>query len=212
MTRRADRWIRPTPRLRICSGNPRLLSVRAGTGRSAIRLLLEFCGVSVAHNRHLGRGAVDLGKFAAGELDGCSAKVLLQSAHLRGPRDRHDSRCLGQEPGKRKLRWGCALSLTDRPQTVDKSLVRPPRLNREARQLVAIVCAVEGGVLVDGPSEETAPQRAVWHEPYAQLRTDREYLVLRLSPPQRVLALDRGNSLDGMRTAERRCPSSLTTR
>jgi len=33
--------------------NPRLLPVRAGTGQSAIRLLLEFGGVSVAHDRHL---------------------------------------------------------------------------------------------------------------------------------------------------------------
>ena len=51
------------------------LSVR--TGHSAICLLLEFRGVPIAHNRRLGRGTADLGEIAAGELNGCGAKVLL---------------------------------------------------------------------------------------------------------------------------------------
>jgi hypothetical protein len=88
----------------ICPGILGLL-VSSG-GQSAIRLLLEFRGVPVAHNRDLGRGAVDLGKIAAGELDGCGAEVLLQPTQLRGPRDRYDPRCLREEPGKRQLRSG----------------------------------------------------------------------------------------------------------
>lgn len=58
-------------------------------------------------------------------------------------------------------------------------------------------------MLVDAPGEKAVSQRAVRHEPYAQLRTHREHLALRAPPPERVLALDCGNSLDGVRTADR---------
>ena len=92
-----------------------------GIGPSSIRLLLEFCGVSVAHNRDFGRDAVDFGKIAAGELDGGSAKVLLQPGQLGGSRDRHDPPCLSQEPGKRQLGWGCALWLTDSAQSATRA-------------------------------------------------------------------------------------------
>ena len=98
------------------------------------------------------------------------------------------------------------LRRADRPQPLHQRLVRPPGLNREARQLVAVVPAVEGAVLVDGPGEEAAPERAVGHEPDAQFRAGREHLALRLPPPQRVLALDRGDGLDGVRATDRRRP------
>src|ERR1700722_17510355 len=48
---------------------------------------------------------------------------------------------------------------------------------------VAVVAAVEGGVLVNGAGEEAAPQRAVGHEPDAQFRAHREHFALRLPPP-----------------------------
>ena len=140
--------------------------------------LLEFRGVSVAHDRDLGCGTVDFGHVAAGELDGCSAKVFLQPGQLGGSRDRHDPGGLSEEPGQRQLGWGGALSLAGSAQPADQGLVRPARPGREARQFVAVIGAVEGGVLVDSPGEEAAPQRAVRHEPYAQLRADRSTSLL----------------------------------
>ena len=74
-----------------------------------IRFLLELRGAPVAHDRDLGRCAVDLGKVGAGEFRGHCAKVLLQPRRLGSPRDRHDPRCTGEEPRKRQLRRGCAL-------------------------------------------------------------------------------------------------------
>jgi hypothetical protein len=95
------------------------------------------------------------------------------------------------------------LSLTDRTEALDESPVRLARLDRETWQRVAVVCAIERSALVDGAGEKAAPQRAVGHETDAQLCTGGEHLVLRTPPPQRILALDCGDRLDGMRTADR---------
>ncbi len=56
-----------------------------------------------------------------------------------------------------------------------------------------------------GAGEEAPSQRAVGHKADAQLLTDREHLLLRAAPPQRVLALDGGHRLDGVGTADRLC-------
>lgn len=98
-----------------------------------IRFLLELRGVPVAHDRDLGRCAVDLGKVGAGEFRGHCAQVLLQPRRLGSPRDRHDPRRTGEEPRKRQLRRGRALPLTDRTETIDKCLVRLARFYSEAR-------------------------------------------------------------------------------
>jgi hypothetical protein len=124
-----------------------------------------------------------VGSTAAARRFSCSRRAFV----VPGIGTIHGARASSQ--GQRELRWGCAVPLADRPQPRHESLVRPPCLNREARQLVAVVRAVEGGVLVDGPGEGAAPERAVGHEPDAQFRAGREDLVLRLTPPQRVLAV-----------------------
>ena len=51
-------------------GHPRRM------GHSAVRHLFDFPWVPVAHDRDLGRGAVELCEIVAGELNGAGAKVL----------------------------------------------------------------------------------------------------------------------------------------
>jgi len=51
----------------------------------------------------------------------------------------------------------------------------------------------------DGAGEEAASQRGVGHEADAELTHHRQDLCLRLARPQRVLRLQRGHRVDGMR-------------
>jgi hypothetical protein len=86
----------------------------------------------------------------------------------------------------------------DLGQQIDQRLIRLPVLRREARDRVAEVGAVERGRLVDLPREEPLAERAEGHEADPELLEGRKDLRLRLSPPQRIFALERGDRLDGV--------------
>ena len=60
-----------------------------------------------------------------------------------------------------------------------------------------------GRVLVDLAREEALAQRAVRHEADAELLQRRQHLRLGRPPPQRVLALEGGDRLDGVGPADR---------
>ena len=62
---------------------------------------------------------------------------------------------------------------------------------------------VEGRVLVDLPGQEALAERAERHEADPELLERRQDRVLGLAPPERVLALQRGDGLDGVRAADR---------
>jgi hypothetical protein len=109
----------------------------------------------------------------------------------------------GQGAKRAQAGPGYALALADCTEPGDESLIGLARFDGEARQSVPVVGTVEGGVLVDCTGEEASSKWAVRHEADANLLTDGEDLVLWASPPQRVLALDGGNRLDGVRAADR---------
>ena len=67
---------------------------------------------------------VDLAQVVGRELDVRGAEVLLQAVQLRGARDRHDPRLLGEQPGERDLGRRRALPLGDAAEQVDQGLVR----------------------------------------------------------------------------------------
>ena len=73
----------------------------------------------------------------------------------------------------------------------------------EARDGVAEVGAVEGRGLVDLPGEEALAERAERHEADPELLERRQDLLLGLAPPERVLALQGGDRLDGVGAADR---------
>ena len=58
-------------------------------------------------------------------------------------------------------------------------------------------------VLVDLAREEALAQRAERNEADPEFLERRQHLLLRLSPPQRVFALERGDRLDRVRAADR---------
>ena len=85
---------------------------------------------AVAHDRDLGRGAVELCEIVAGELNGAGAKVLFQAVQLRRPGDRYYPRPLGEEPGQCELSGCGTFRRTYGPEQVDE---RPVRLLRRSQ-------------------------------------------------------------------------------
>ena len=73
----------------------------------------------------------------------------------------------------------------------------------EAGDRAAEVGAVEGRGLVDLPREEALAERAERHEADPELLEGRQDLLLRLAPPERVLALQGRDRLDGVGAADR---------
>ena len=96
----------------------------------------------------------------------------------------------------------CLRSAIVREQ-IDQRLVRLAGLRAEAGEDVPEVRAVERRVLVDLAREEALPQRAERNEADAELLERRQQFLFGPPPPQRVLALDGGDRLDGVRAADR---------
>src|SRR6266542_747942 len=67
----------------------------------------------------------------------------------------------------------------------------------------AICAGVARCFLDDFPGQEPLPERAEGNEADPELLERRQDLLLRLAPPERVLALQRGHRLDSMRPADR---------
>ena len=90
----------------------------------------------------------------------------------------------------------------DAGQEVDERLVCLARLGREARHDLAEVVGREGRGLVDLARQEAFAERAERHEADAELLERRQQLLFGPAPPQRVLALDGGHRLHGVRAAD----------
>ena len=109
---------------------------------------------------------------------------------------------LRQQPCQRDLRRRGVLLLGERLQPLDERQIRLPVFLGEPRNHVAEVSRVERRLLVDLAREESFAQRTERHEPDAQLLERRKHFPLRLTPPERVLALQRGHGLHGV------CPTN----
>ena len=111
---------------------------------------------------------------------------------------------LRQQPGQRDLRGRRSLAVRDRAEQVDQRLVRLPGLGREARDTVLRKSELSNVVVSSIlPVRKPLPKRAERHEADAEFLESRQDLRLRLAPPQRVLALERGDRLDRVRPADR---------
>src|SRR5215203_1864999 len=170
--------------------------------RSAIDPLLQMLRIAGTLYRDLGNRTLDVAEIVGGEFDVSRSDVLLQAFQLRGTGDRNDPRLLGKQPGDRDLGTRHLLLGCDFAEHLDQGLVRLSSLRREARNDVAEVGAVERGVLVDRAREEALTQRAEGDEADAELLERRQNLLLGLSPPQRIFALEGGDRLNGMSTPD----------
>src|SRR5262245_13482103 len=122
---------------------------------------------------------------------------------LRGARNRHDPRLLGEQPGERYLSRRRLLPFRDLAEQINQGLIRFPGLRREAREGVAEVGTVERSVFADLSREEAPTQRAIWNEADSEFLEGRQRFRFRDSLPQRIFALDRSDRLDCVRATNR---------
>jgi chorismate mutase len=175
-----------------------LLPVLKPSRRSAIDPLLQMLRIAGALYRDLGNRTLDVVEIVGGEFDASRSDVLVEAVQLRGTGDRNDPRLLGKQPGDRDLGTRHPLLGCDFAEHLDQRLVRLSSLRREARNDVAEVGAVERRVLVDRAREEALAERAEGDEVDAELLERRQDLLLGLSPPQRIYALEGSDRLNGM--------------
>src|SRR5918994_1790793 len=163
--------------------------------RSAIDPLLQMLRIAGALYRDLGNRALDVAEIVGGEFDASRSDVLVEAVQLRGAGDRNDPRLLGKQPGDRDLGTRHPLLGRDLAEHLDQGLVRLPGLRREARNDVAEVGTVERRVLVDRARQEALAERAEGDEADTELLESRQDLLLGLSPPQRIFALEGSDRL-----------------
>lgn len=161
-------------------------------------------GVPGSFHGDLGCRGVDFPEVGGRQLDLGRPGVFLQAMRLGGAPDGDDPGLLGEQPGEGELGGGRVLPLGNLAEQVDEGLVCLAGLGREAGDDVAEVGAVEPGVLVDLAGQKTLPEWVVGYEADAKLLERRERVFLGLPPLQRVLALERGDRLDGVGPSRRR--------
>ena len=139
-------------------------------------------------------------RFPAGRpaTTGSSAapRFSCEPVQFRRSRNRHDPRLLSEEPGERDLRRRRIFPCRERLQPLDEGEIGFSILFGEPRHDVSEIGGIERRRVVDLSREKTFPKRAEGHQTDAQLLEGRQHLALGFSPPQRVLALQRGDRLD----------------
>src|SRR6266516_3346290 len=127
-------------------------------------------------HRGLGKGAVNLAKIVATQLDVSRAKILFQTMQFRGARYGHNPRLLGEQPRERDLRRRLLLLLLcNLTKHINQSLIGFPSFGRKARENVTKIRTVERGMFVDLAGEETSAQRAVRNKTDAEFFECRQY-------------------------------------
>src|SRR5437870_6255144 len=134
-------------------------------------------------HRGLGKGAVNLAKIVATQLDVSRAKILFQTMQFRGARYGHNPRLLGEQPRERDLRRRFLLLLCNLTKHINQSLIGFPSFGRKAREYVAEIRTVERGIFVDLSREEASTQRTVRNKADSEFFESRQYFRFRLSEP-----------------------------
>src|SRR2546425_1269931 len=126
------------------------------------------------------------------------AEVFVDAALPLGARDGHDVPALGQEPRQHELRGRAPLVLGDLLDTVHQLQVVEEVRVLKAGVLAAPVTFWEVAGALNPAREETAPERRVRDEADAELAARGERLLRFGAIEERVLALDRGQGVDGV--------------
>src|SRR5262249_25959660 len=151
--------------------------------------------IPTSHNRDRCHSVIELPYIVGCELDRNGADVLVEALELPAAGDRHNPRLLCQQPGQCDLGWRRAFLRANLGEQVNHNLIRFDGLWRKAWIAAAYIGAVERGALVDLAGEIPPAERAVGHKPNTQLLTSWQHLRFNISPPQRVLALQRRDGL-----------------
>src|SRR5438034_3663703 len=170
---------------------------------SETRPFLQCFGVARALDGDLRGGRFDFAAIIGRQPDCRGADVLFQACQFCGTRDGDHPRLLGQQPREGDLRRCRPFLFRNPPQDIYDGLIRFASLGREARHDVPEVGAHKRRLLVDRAGQEALAEGTEWHESDAELLEGWQQLFFRAPPPQGVLALDRGDLLDGVGAADR---------
>jgi hypothetical protein len=155
---------------------------------------------------------VDALEIARGQRHAERADVVLEVHDARGSRDRDDVVALMEQPREGELRGGASLPRCDVLDVADEVEVLLEVLPLKARLTTAEVVGREVLEAGEAAGEKSAAERAVGDEADAELAAGREDLVLDVAHPERVLGLQRGDRVDGLRAADRGAAASLRPR
>src|SRR3977135_2267267 len=117
---------------------------------------------------------------------------------LRRPGDWNDPRLLRKQPRERDLSRRRLLPFCDVGQQINQRLIRFSSFWGEARDDVAEIGAIELRSLGDLAREKTLTKRAKWNKSDPEFFQDRQHILFRASPPQRVFALNCRYRLDSV--------------
>ena len=113
-------------------------------------------------------------------------RILFQTVQLGRTGYRHDPRFLRQQPGERDLCSRCTLGRSDAAEYIDQVLVRLASGLGKARHDVAKIARVELRIGIDRTGQEALAERAEGNKTDTQFFEQRQNLLFRFSPPQRV--------------------------
>src|SRR5579862_2849902 len=142
-------------------------------------------------------------KIVGGQLDCNRSDVFFEPMQLRRARDRHNPRLLRKQPGECYLGRRRLLMLRDLAEQIDECLIRLPVFGVKARDAITEIGAIELCILADRSRKEAFAKRAEWNEPDPEFFECGDHFLFRVSPPERVLTLERGHRLNCVRATDR---------
>src|SRR3954471_14803907 len=189
--------------------SPRLIVIRppsSGSVDSVVGSEVHGGHVLVAPpaGRAFRRRLLDPPQVLAREGDPERGHVLLQVFAALGAGDGYDALPLGQEPGQGQLGRRHVLRGGDLLHSLHELQVLLEVLSLEPRPLATPVVLWQILEAAQLAGEEAAAERAVRDEADAQFPDGGDELVLGVAAPQRVLGLQGGDRVYGMRPADGR--------
>src|SRR5581483_9677767 len=162
------------------------------------------------HGRHVGVAVagrfaelVELREILGRELDLARGGVLLEVRPPPSARNGNDVVAAREHPRDRDLRRRCVLRLRDLLDALGELHVALEVLALEARVVAPEVVVVQLVRRGEATGEEAAAEWAVRDEPDAELAQRVEDVALEIARPDRVLRLQRGDRVHGMRAPDR---------
>ena len=141
--------------------------------------------------------------LSSAQLDAVGGGVLLDAGDSFGAGNRGNVVTLGEQPGQRDLRRRGTHFRGNGLDLVDDAQIALEVLAREARVGLAPVVVRELLGRTDIAGEKAVAERRVGNESDAQLAQQRQQFGFRVTGPQRVLGLQRGDRMHRVGAADR---------
>src|SRR5687768_7358292 len=203
--RRDDIWVSGLRFLPQCLSRQRRIAVPPLGTRPQLRPDIDLSehrsGNSCALHPDPSEAVFDLLHVGGGQLNLERIHVLLHVPLRPRPRNGHDPRLAGEQPGECNLGRRRLLARSHALQQFDDGPVRAPGFGREAGKRRSQVVGAKRRHRGDGASQIPDTEGTPRHEADAQLLAGRENFQLRIACPDGVFVLHRRDRLHFMRAA-----------